>query len=305
MWIRYFVSFLLLRKFRRKTTVQNYIRRTYGEETLKKFYNFYDVCKKVEKCKLDIEFLTLCKAYEIFPKFLRFKLYKECLHRKKFYKQLQVKLLNNEIKFKRNREKEVLERRTHCEYLFKNSVSVITFIIVRKFVICDIDKFVTNTQTVHERKLNNLGIYNRITPCDPDKVIINLSSKQLTNRVKYLLAFGLDFGLPIFKLDFVKYFYSFESFVAKVKFFNCINNHVFNYFLREIKYLSFKYFYNFKPYKVFSAIISKKDLVLLKELSKDKSLVICKPDKGRGVVLMNKNDYLTKVYRILSDRTKF
>ena len=51
--------------------------------------------------------------------------------------------------------------------------------------------------------------------------------------------------------------------------------------------LSFKYFYNFKHYKVFSSIVSKNDIHLLKEQSKVKSLIICRPDKGRGVVPQN------------------
>ena len=98
-------------------------------------------------------------------------------------------------------ERDALEKRTLSEYLLKQSVSTITFLIVKKLVICNINKFVTKTKLVHDRKLNKLGINNRITPSHPGKVIINLSSKHLKNRLKYLLAFGLDFGLPIFKLD--------------------------------------------------------------------------------------------------------
>ena len=36
-------------------------------------------------------------------------------------------------------------------------------------------------------------------------------------------------------------------------------------------------------------------------IRKDKSLIICKPDKGNGVVLMNKTDYKEKMNTILSD----
>ena len=40
-------------------------------------------------------------------------------------------------------------------------------------------------------------------------------------------------------------------------------------------------------------------------LKKDRSFVICKPDKGNGVVLMNKIDYIKKMETILSDTSKF
>jgi hypothetical protein len=44
---------------------------------------------------------------------------------------------------------------------------------------------------------------------------------------------------------------------------------------------------------------------LLKDLRKDKSIIITRPDKGRGVVIMDKNDYISKMNAILSDRSKF
>ena len=43
----------------------------------------------------------------------------------------------------------------------------------------------------------------------------------------------------------------------------------------------------------------------MKNLSKDKNIVILKPDKGNGVVLLNKQDYINKVNTILSDSSKF
>lgn len=57
--------------------------------------------------------------------------------------------------------------------------------------------------------------------------------------------------------------------------------------------------------KVFSPIFTKPDLTLLKSLGGDNSIVVCRPDKGRGVVLMDKTDYNNKMDAILSDHTKF
>ena len=65
------------------------------------------------------------------------------------------------------------------------------------------------------------------------------------------------------------------------------------------------FFYKFKPFKVFSPIIHKSDINILKDLSKDSNISICRPDKGNGVVIMNKNDYINKVQTILQDQTKF
>ena len=44
---------------------------------------------------------------------------------------------------------------------------------------------------------------------------------------------------------------------------------------------------------------------MLKELSKNEHLVITKPDKGKGTVILDKQDYVQKIDTILSDGTKF
>ena len=51
--------------------------------------------------------------------------------------------------------------------------------------------------------------------------------------------------------------------------------------------------------------MTKDDFKLLKGLSQNKNLIFVRPDKGKGVVLLNKLDYLKKMEDVLSDRTKF
>ena len=43
----------------------------------------------------------------------------------------------------------------------------------------------------------------------------------------------------------------------------------------------------------------------LNDLRKDSSIVITKPDKGNGVVIVNRHDYLNKMKQLISDGTKF
>ena len=63
--------------------------------------------------------------------------------------------------------------------------------------------------------------------------------------------------------------------------------------------------YGFKPHKVSSPIINKSDIHILKNLSKNKNIIICRPDKGRGVVIMDKKDYNNKMMEIInSDKFK-
>lgn len=48
-----------------------------------------------------------------------------------------------------------------------------------------------------------------------------------------------------------------------------------------------------------------KDNQILSNLSRDPSILITRPDKGRGVVVLDRRDYVEKLEIILSDKTKF
>ena len=43
----------------------------------------------------------------------------------------------------------------------------------------------------------------------------------------------------------------------------------------------------------------------MKDLGKDDKIITCPPDKSRGVVIMNKTDYINKMDPIFADSTKF
>ena len=57
--------------------------------------------------------------------------------------------------------------------------------------------------------------------------------------------------------------------------------------------------------KVNINLFSESDLDILKTLKSDKSIIICRPDKGRGVVIMDKNDYIAKMNAILNNPINF
>ena len=51
--------------------------------------------------------------------------------------------------------------------------------------------------------------------------------------------------------------------------------------------------------------LSKEEHFALKNLVKNKDLIIQEADKGNTVVILNKNDYSLKMKKILSDTSKF
>ena len=162
----------------------------------------------------------------------------------------------------------------------------------------------TITKT-HDKKLKSLGITNSLDSLDPSKVIFNFSRKRLSSKEESLLAFGLNFKLPCFNINFFKYFTAFENLYQILSRLDIYDPRC-NFNLKDsFKSTILKNFYNFKPWKVFSPIFKKSDINVLRNLAKDDSIIICKPDKGRGVVILDKNDYHNKMYDILNDTSKF
>ena len=75
-----------------------------------------------------------------------------------------------------------------------------------------------------------------------------------------------------------------------------------DYLRSKLESIASKYYYNFKPY---ITQLDREMIKCLKNLSSDKAIIITRPDKGNGVVLLNKIDYITKMENILQDSTKF
>ena len=67
-----------------------------------------------------------------------------------------------------------------------------------------------------------------------------------------------------------------------------------------LSYLANSYFYNYKP----SPRILPQHCVL-RNLRKNKNIVITKPDKGNGVVILDRKLYNNAIQEIISDTSKF
>ena len=203
--------------------VVEFIRSRYGQNGITCFRSYENSVIKKGKCELDQKFLETCKIYDVVPKFLRFKLHKKSLLSAKFYKSWQTKLLLNEIRTKKKAVDRLTKHIEESRIEMKEMFSSFDMLLVESYVRKSLETYIGKTRTIQDRKLENLGIRNDITPCDPDKIIFNFSDVTLTPRLKFLLAFGLDFGLPVFKLSFEKYFLCFEKLAYQLKNLNKIS----------------------------------------------------------------------------------
>ena len=287
-----------MRYCKTKDLVQ-YLRKCYGEDTLRVFRKYENFQKKTTKCQLDIDFLRKCKIYNVVPKFIRFKLYKKALTSSCFYKRWLNKLLVNELNCKQRELKSANSHTDELNYQLLRSVSFLDYKFLLNSTSKSLKIFKTKILQTHSKKLANLGVVGDVTPVDPDKVIHNFSSVVLSTRQRFLLAFGLDFSLPVYSIDFYRYFLNFEKIFKTLEVQTCENLNDFKF---QLKCVAHKYYYGFKPYKIFSAIFnSKEDLNVMKSLRNNKDLVISKPDKGNSVVLVNRSDYVDSMNSLVNN----
>lgn len=71
-------------------------------------------------------------------------------------------------------------------------------------------------------------------------------------------------------------------------------------FRSELSHLCHTYVSSFRP-----SIKDLKQLRILKNLRNNKNIFILKPDKGNGIVIMNREDYEKEIFKIIQDPKKF
>ena len=202
--------FIIRLRFPKNRSIAQVINHRYGRPVLLLFRKYEKLYIKLRKLECDIEFLNQCKAYNVLPKFLHFKLYRKNLQNSNLYRSWQFKLLNIEISSQKKQNSRTLKFRNDAHTSLKNQVSYIDMICLERLITDNSDRVIRNVKSTHSRKLDNLGIVNSLKPLDPSRVIFNYSDYVLSQNESNLLTLGLNFKLPIFKIDYFKYFLSFE-----------------------------------------------------------------------------------------------
>ena len=199
-------------------------------------------------------------------------------------------------KLKNERNKIILQLR--------NIVSILDFNHLLNFINSVNDKKVSKIQHTQNKKLFNIGLHHEVTRLNPQKLIFNYSDKILTPDEIETLSHGLKFALPPSKINYSRWFLAFEKLFLKLK--DCkifdTSNDGLNYIKSSLKSIAFKNYYSFRPHV---NSLQKKFLATLKELKSDPNIVVLKSDKGNAIVILNKQDYHSKMNNILSDTSKF
>ena len=303
--IGFVLIFLLSILKGRQINFISYLRDRYDSNLVKCYRRLEDLSKKLVKINLDIDFLKKCKIYNVVPKFLRFKLYKKSLASASFYRAWQIKLLDSELldKVKQAKDLETTVHRLNNE--FCGQLNIPEGVVASSYLERCLSSYRTTALEIHTRKLMKLNVTNNLEPVDPKLVVHNYSSIFIPFKLKTLLAFGLQFKLPHLTMDFHKCFYPIEQLAYRLSKESCVPGKSFKLFREKLQFLSKQYFYEFNPAKIFSPIFSKCDIQQLREFGKRKDLFVSTPDKGNGIVIVDKSSYLQSMYKLVDDVTKF
>ena len=140
------------------------------------------------------------------------------------------------------------------------------------------------------------------TSHNPEKVIFNISSHELSDDEKALLCKGLNFAIPPKRLDYADHMLSFELLFRDINKSKIPdeNKEFIKSRLKDSAYTSFRS-YNYKS----EINLTKKEQVALNNLSNNENIIIQKSDKGNSVVPLDKDKYIEGMYKILNNNVKF
>ena len=298
------MSSLLLKALLKFCTTKNlfkYFRRRYNEEQLKELNNLIKIRGKIRTVKLSIEFLKSCQSQHVIPSFL--------CHR---------------IKSAKVRQTSSMERAFLIDEISKNLNKLKSFHQIYRAVWSKVCKclsyfdwirfcrYLANIEVVKQNQIRtkhfntvNWLRRQRFGSCAnlSKKTICNLSNYKLSTTESFVLAHGLDFCLPPTNIKREEVFAEFEILLAQLSHHTPKDKDELSLLKAKLNQLA----HSFCGSSIDSTklLFDKDCLLAIKSLRSNKDILITKPDKGSGVVILNRFDYINKMETILSDTSKF
>ena len=168
------------------------------------------------------------------------------------------------------------------------------------------NKNILKVRKVQGKKISKLSsdnsYYESVTSYDPENVLFSFSNRSLTEHGISLLSRRLHFAIPPKNVNYADYLPPFELLFRDSDLCEVPNydKEFIRSRLRDCAFTSFR-----DPSKINENNLSKEEHLALKDLIKNRDLVIQKDDKGNTVVILNKNDYISRTKVILTDSSKF
>ena len=249
--------------------------------------------RKQINCDGSIEFLNLCQNFDLTPTFAKVDKDKRSKW-KSSSENFSRDVIREELKEK-FKQSSALKREINSIYdEIRQNCSSLRYICILRTMTSLRARYHQEVITTHTRKISRL-INNQM---DLDEHILNISSYELSFFQKLVLCRGLNFALPQrvspieVKASFEKAYWSLERSLSEEKMkelaATTLRSVALNYIERKGP----------RPPKAL--------LVAIEELKRRDDIVITKPDKGSGVVVMDKQEYLRLLSQAsVNDTSKF
>ena len=188
----------------------------------------------------------------------------------------------------------------------RHDLNFIDFIHIRTVFLASNNKIISKIRKVQNKKIGDLcsnnSYFESVTSHDPDKVLFNFSSYQLSEHEKSLLSKGLNFAISPKNLNYADYMLPFELLFRDIDLLDIprTDRDFIQGGIRDCVFTSYRDAGNNTDKN-----LSKDEQFALITLIKNKDLDIQKADKGNMIVILNKKDCILKMKNILSDTSKF
>ena len=271
------------------------ISRKHEDVNVSKLRRYDKLRIKIQKVKLDIQFLENCQLFQVTPKFIAHNV----RHiNKNDIDFVQKHVLKAEIRrHKKLIVKHELELDKVTQFL-REKLSGVDFLILQSASNKNVSKSEEKYLETHEKKLTDLT-QNHFLPFRHDEIITNRSSYTCTEEENDVLRHGLQHAIPPRFISKTDVFATFDTLHRAMK--KDLKGNEGNVELKsQLSLLACTYI---GKYKVNKKTLEKHNI--LKKLQRNKDIVITRPDKGNGVVILNKMDYSSMLYDIVGDDRKF
>ena len=250
---------------------------------------------RINKIQLDITFLENCQLFQVTPKFV---VGSARGVNKSDVGYVEKHILKAEIRRHCKRRSVLDNDLTKLIHVLRSKLSGFEFYLLNRATDKNVKQSERAYVNTHEKKLRNLT-KNHYTPFKHEDIIDNKSSYVCTSEENEVLQFGLQHTIRPRFIDKTDVFTTFENIHRVMK--NDLKEHA---TVAELKsQISFMAHAYTKKYKVNKKTLEKHKV--LKRLQKNTNIVITKPDKGNGIVILNRADYLRMMYDIVNDNSKF
>ncbi|XP_072036723.1 uncharacterized protein [Amphiura filiformis] len=289
------------------------LRSRYGQETVKNVRDLESFEKKIARHRNHLTFTHRCKDSGITPNSLKLRCPINTIKARNIIQKAQNELVRERIRVVSNRIADLTKtsKKLHGQVLetLESKNDGHEQADVRRHLEIHLEN---KRKTEHEKskerqikKLNNLKDKNEdlakkrnavpdidLSGTQLKKWVVNNTERKLTDSQNSLLAKGLNFAVSVDRIPNEDFIVAAEKVSWKLP-------------PGEAQNLRAEVAGVLKSAKIPKSNISKEERVALKQLKKDKSIIIMGADKGRSTVVTSTDGYEEKVNNLLSDEKTY